>query len=177
MGERAYFINKEGEKYSYLYSHWGAGWLWQYIAKKVLNHEKASIEDFINKMKEEAENGEEIQYINEPNDIIDFHEIWIEAYIIIDKEANTIKLVIPIISNYVNGGIEREFDLSNELATLLIWRFLEIANRINILANYEEWRNTEPEEASQNIMDFAIHQYELSFNEIRVFPAKVLRRV
>jgi len=176
MGERAYFIHKEPNgKYSCVYSHWGAGWFWNYITEKTLKREKINMDEIRKRIAEEI-NHEEIIYIDEPNDIIRFEDIEIEAYIVIEDD-NVLTIALTFISNYIQGGIKRKFDISHEYTTVEVYRFLNIAKTLNAIIYYEEEQGKENRfEVMRKIKRFAISHYNIKLEEIELFIKEAVKQ-
>ena len=100
MGERAYIIRREGEKWQAIYSHWGAGALdralrqiiqkWNNNAMRTLKGEIVEEIDVFSEIENiiyelwnyEVEKGEEITTIEKPSDFIVWDDIIIEAWVV-----------------------------------------------------------------------------------------------
>lgn len=111
MGERAYFIDKVGDEWRAIYSHWGASDLDRWIKrdyeeackKDIVDGAITRFDDFFRvKVAEEIEKGESWETID-INKFIDLTDITTEAYIIFNGRKYYIVRVF--VNRRLNGGV------------------------------------------------------------------------
>jgi len=122
MGARSLIIDKglviEGEpsEWSYLYSHWGADRIKEWIEERFrdyrtvdygeeLDNEKSEFMGFISDLvAREKDKGETWESASNLKDLVRLDNIQFEAYVIINGLDNT-WLVLPFIAQSLHGGI------------------------------------------------------------------------
>jgi len=168
MGERAYIIKREGDEWTAVYSHWGSAALHRGIdeliqrycenAKKLLTnggYEEINVFEELKKVIEEirtyeiTEKNEEIHRIKEPSKFIDWTDIIIESWIIIDE--GFISIYEPVILMGANCGVLLMIEkpaigkLENREIIRALQKFKEAKHAADFIGYMLKYRASTPE--------------------------------